>query len=227
MYTEVWLSGPLGGAKKPVHLFAGRVFCACGQKMYVLTKTTKYGCQKCHTKIPIEDLEAVFVEQLKGFVFSPEEVAAHLGQADSEIRSKEEVLDSLRAERDRVVREMEKIHRAYMADAITVDGYGRQYRPLEERLKAIEEELPRLQGEVDYLKIQYLSRDEILAEARDLYSRWPELAIEDRRQIVEAVVDRITIGKDDVEIHLGYLPSPAEVVTKGQRNFRGSWRRPA
>ena len=205
-------------AKKPVHLFAGLVFCFCGQKMYVLTKTTKYGCQKCRNKIPIEDLETVFEEQLKGFFFSPEDIAAHLGQADQEIKAKEETLQTMETERDRVVREMDKVHRAYMSDAITVEGYGRQYRPLEERLKQIEEELPQLQGDVDFLKIQYLSRDEILTEAKDLYSRWSTLAVEDRRQIVEHIVERIVIGKGDVEIHLCYLPSASEVVTKGQHN---------
>ncbi|MBU1702406.1 MAG: recombinase family protein [Candidatus Eisenbacteria bacterium] len=215
-------------SRKPVHLFAGLVFCGCGQKMYVLTKTTKYGCQKCHNKIPVEDLECVFAEQLKGFVFSPEEVAAHLGQADEEIKAKEDTLRALETERDRVVREMDRIYKAYIADEFSVQGFGRQYRPLEERLNQIEVELPQLQGEIDFYTIQYLSRDEILSEARDLYSRWPSLASDDKKQIVEHIVERIVIGKGDIEIHLSYLPSSplfSELVTKEQRNSRDSSRR--
>ncbi len=210
-------------AKKPVHLFTGLVECHCGQKMYVPSNSPKYVCYKCRNKIPVEDLEAVFAEQLQGFVLSPEDVAKHLGQADEAIQAKEEALRALEAERDRVSQEMQKVYRAYIADEISVQGFGRTNRPLDERLKQIEEELPRLQGEVDFLKIQLLSRDEILTEARDLYSRWKTLSPEDQRQIVEHIVESIVIGKGDVEIHLSYLPSRSEAVTERQRNSTDSW----
>jgi site-specific DNA recombinase len=214
--------------KTPVHLFAGLVTCECGSKMYVLTKTTKYGCEKCRNKIPIEDLEAVFAEQLKGFVFSPEEVAAHLAQADEGLKTKEETLRTLETERDRAARDMDRVYKAYVSDEISVQSFGRQYRPLEERLQQIDDEIPQLQGELDFMKIQHLSRDEILTEARDLYSRWPSLAPEERRQIVDAIVERIVIGHGDVEFHLSYLPSSApELVTNRQRNSTDSSRRPA
>ncbi|MFA6198546.1 MAG: recombinase family protein [Patescibacteria group bacterium] len=205
--------------KKTVHLFAGVVFCHCGQKMYALSNSPKYVCQKCRNKIPIDDLEAVFAEQLKGFFLDPQEITQYLGQADETIKTKDEALRALTAKRESLVREMDKIHRAYITDAITVQGYGRQYQPLEERLNQIEEELPRLQGEVDFLKIQLLSSDEILTEAKDLTARWPTLAPEEKRQIVEHVVERITIEKDAVEIHLCYLPTASEIAANGQRNL--------
>jgi hypothetical protein len=87
-------------------------------------------------------------------------------------------------------------------------------------------QLPQLHGELDFLKIQYLSSDEIITEARDLYGRWPQLTPEEKRHIVEHITERITIGKDEVQIDLAYLPSSSEVMAEGQRNFRDSWRRP-
>jgi len=221
-------NGKARPAKRAIHLFTGVVRCHCGGKMAVPSNSPKYICQKCRHKIPTGDLEAVFAEQLQGFVLSPEDVAKHLGQADEEIKAKEDALKTLETERDRVAAEMQKVYRAYVADELTVHAFGQMHRPLEERLKQIQDELPRLQGDLDFRRIQLLSREEILAEARDLYSRWASLSPEEKRQIVETIVESIVIGRGEVDIHLCYLPSSSsEVVADRQHNFRGSWRRPA
>ena len=211
-------------ARKAVHLFTGYVFCHCGHKMYVPSNMPKYVCYRCHTKIAVGDLEAVFHEQLKSFFLSPEDVARHLGQADEEIKAKDERLVSLEAEATKVRQEMDKTYRLYLSDQISPEGFGRTYRPLEERLKGMEEELPRLQGELDFLKVQYLGQDEILAETRDLYDRWPSLAAEEKRAIIEAIVNRIQVGKEVVEIDLSTFPGSSEVAAERQHNARGSSR---
>jgi hypothetical protein len=71
------------------------------------------------------------------------------------------------AERKQVSDEMQKVYRLFVSDKISDDGFALQYRPLEERLKQIQDELPRLQGEVDFKTIQLLSGDQILSEAKD------------------------------------------------------------
>jgi DNA-binding transcriptional regulator YiaG len=200
--------------RQPVHLFAGVVHCTCGQKMYVYSESPKYTSKECRNRIGITDLEAVFQEQLKGFLLSAEDVAAYLSQADEALSGKEEALKKLGREESKVRSEMDRIYRAYVADQISVEGFGRQYRPLEERLKQIEEELPRLQGEVDFMKIQLLSRNEVLSGARDLHARWPQLSPEEKRQIVEAVVEEIRVGKEEVEIDLAYFPALPAVNSK-------------
>jgi site-specific DNA recombinase len=187
--------------------------------MIVPSWSKKYVCPKCRNKVPIEDLEAVFQEQLKQFFLSPEDVANYLGQADEVIRSKEEALESLRAEQERVQRERDRVYRAYVADELPMDAFGKAFRPLEERLKQIGEEMPRLQGEVDFLKIEALSRDEVLSGAQDLASRWPLLAFEEKRAIVEQVVEQVIVGKEDIEIRLLYVPpSPSQATTQRPRN---------
>lgn len=215
-------------AKRPtkttVQLFAGYVHCHCGHVMYVPSNTPKYVCYRCRNKIGVGDLEAVFHEQLREFFLSPDDIAKALGQADEEIKTKEEQLHALEAEIAKVRAEMDKVYHLYVTDEITAAGFGRTYKPLEARHKDMEEELPKLQGSVDFLRVQFLSRDELLAGAKGLYERWPSLSSEEKRGIIEAVVEDIRVGKEEVAIDLAYFPGSSEVVAKGQQNLRDSSR---
>jgi site-specific DNA recombinase len=214
-------------AKKPMHVFTGVVYCHCGQKMYVPSNTPKYVCYECRNKIPLADLEAVFQEQLKNFFLSPTEVARYMEEADKTIKGKRELLESLEKEKRETRQAMDKVMRLYLDDKISKEGFGIEYGPLEKRLKQLEDEIPRLQGEIDFLKIQHLSSDQIFHEAQDLYSRWETLEQEEKRKIVENIVEKILISKDDVTINLCYLPSSSEIMAEKQRGLKGSWRRPA
>lgn len=214
-------------ARKPVHLFTGLVYCTCGQKMYVPSNSPKYICYSCRNKIPVSDLEGVFHEQLKSFFFSSSDITAYLEQADHTIKEKQELLESLATDAQKTQREMDKLYNLYLADEISREGFGSRYHPLEERQKQITDQMPHLQGEIDFLKVQYLSSDEIFTEAKDIYSRWPELEQTEKRKIIENILEKIVIGKDDVSISLCYLPSSAEIMAERQRNVMDSWRLPA
>jgi site-specific DNA recombinase len=172
-------------AKRAVHLFGGLVFCHCGGKMYVPSGNPKYTCQKCRHKIPPDDLEAIFREQLRDFFLSSDDLAQYLEQADEQLVEKRQLLETLESEQTTVQAEMEKVYRLYVSDQISVEGFGRTYKPLEERLKAIDDELPRLQAELDFIRIQNLSRDEIISEAQDLYGRWADLTSEESARLLK------------------------------------------
>ena len=211
-------------AKKAVQLFGGVVYCYCGNKMYVPSNTPKYVCYKCRNKIPVEDLEGVFQEQLRNFFLSPTDITQYLSEADQVIKGKGELLNALENERQRVQQEMDTRYRLYLDNGISSQGFGSRNRPLEERLNQLENQIPELQGEIDFLKIKFLSSDQILTDARDLYGRWPELERQEKRKIVENITEKITIGKDDVTIDLCYLPSSSEIMATGQRDFTDSSR---
>lgn len=195
--------------------------------MYVPSNSPKYICAKCRNKIPVEDLESVFHEQLKGFFFSSDDLAMFLSQADQAIHEKEELLKGLEKEHRQLEAEIDTLFNLHAKGQIPTDGFGKRYQPLFDRQKQIENQVPALQGEIDFLKIQHLSSDEIIREARDFYTRWPDLDKSEKRQVIETITEKITIGSDEVTIDLCYLPTSSELMAAGQRNYRGSSRRPA
>lgn len=195
-------------SRKPVHLFAGYAFCHCDPKakMYVWVNSPKYVCTKCKNKIPINDLEAVYHERLRHFLLSPSEIEAHRQTAKSEIEDTDKLIASSKEELRKLEAEDERLYQLYLAGSLTKEDFGRRHRPLSERRKQLEDELPRLQARIDVLSISTASQDEALYEARDLWSRWENLSSDDKRQTVETITDRIIIGIDDVEIRLLHLP---------------------
>ncbi|MGC3990839.1 MAG: recombinase family protein [Chthoniobacteraceae bacterium] len=198
-------------SKRAVHLFAGFVVCQCGSKMYVPSNSPKYVCAACKMKVASVDLEAIFFDQLSGFLVSPTQIESYLGQAAGALKEKQGLLESRKKEADRVRNEVEKTYRLYLENEITSDAFGRFFKPLEERQKQLEEEIPRIQADMDFLKVNQFSSDQILNDSHGIQSRWPELDSSEKRKIVECITKKIEIGKDEIAIDLCYLPSSVEM----------------
>ena len=215
--------------KKTVQLFAGFTFCGCGTKMYVPSNSPKYVCHSCRNKIPVADLEAIFHEQLRDFVFSQDEITRYLAESDAELKRREELLAVLQAEERKMTAQADKLYDLYQAGAIDKAGFATRHRPIAERLTQLGEEIPRSQAQIDAVRISFLSQEEIIREAQDLYTRWPTLPREEQRQIVEAIVERITIHDGEVAIDLffnpdsGALPESGGGSTPPSSEIDGSW----
>ena len=182
----------------------------------------KYICQKCHNKIPIVDLEAILRDELRGYFAAPERIAEHLQNIDKGLQDKERLLESHKAEVRKLRDDMARTHRLYLDGNLTSQGFGEFYKPAEERLNQLVAELPKLEAQIDHIKVSNLSTEEIIAEAKTLYDRWPELPVDRRRGIVESVVEKITIGNGEIDITLSYLPSSEEMVKSQQALHRPS-----
>ncbi len=211
---------------RPVHIFTGYVLCECGKKMYVPANTPKYICYSCHTKIPVVDLDGIFHEELKSYLLDPAKVDAYLSRASDTVTDQQKLLETLRAELRRVKEEMESAFRLFHANGIDVDGFKARHQPLEERRKQIEAEMPRIEGELAFLKVDGLTAEHIMADAKSFYARWPKMTQDEKRGIVESLVRSIVISKEEIAINLSYAPS-SENMTERQRSARGSWPRPA
>jgi len=202
--------------KTPIHLFSGLAYCSCGNKMYVNARTPKYFCRKCCNKIPIADLETVVRQKLKVFFTQSEQLAEHLQAADRNLAEKTALLEMHQREIQKIKDEVAKTHRLYLDDQISSKGFGDIVKPAEQRLSQLQTELPKLQAEVDFLSVNNLSADEVAREATTLYERWPSLPSEDKRRIIEALVEKVEIGNGKIDITLSYLPTSEELCKSQQ-----------
>ncbi|MDB5904889.1 MAG: Site-specific recombinase [Betaproteobacteria bacterium] len=196
------------------HLFAGLVYCRCGTKMYVPSDSSKYTCQKCRNKMPIADLEAIFEQELTNFVVSPKELTTHLERGKESLQAKQVLVDNLVKDQKRVRTEIESLHDLFQSGAIDKKGFGAKYHQLAERQSQLEDEVPQVEAERDVLKISILSQEEVFTEAKDLFSRWQTLGADEKRRIVETLVDRINVDKEEIEIKVLYSP-PAKTAGGG------------
>ncbi len=204
--------------KAPIHLFSGLAQCSCGHKMYVRTGSPKYICRKCCNKILIVDLENIVHQELKGVFTQPDRVTRHLDAADKNLTEKQSLLDAHQKELQKVRDDMTRTHRMYLEEQITAQGFCDFYKPAEARLNQLVSELPQLQAEVDFLKVNKLSADDVLHEAGTLYDRWPKLPSEDKRKIVECLIEKIVIGDGEIDISLSHMPS-SEQTCKNQQHL--------
>jgi site-specific DNA recombinase len=203
--------------KQTVHLFSGLAVCHCGGKMYVPSNTPKYVCQECRNKIPVVDLEGIFHDELKAYFTNPQAIAQHLTNARQNLTEKEQLLQMQKTEIAKVRDQMKQTHELYLARQISVEGFGDIYKPLEQRLTQLQTELPRLEAEIDAMKINTVSADEVLSEATELYTRWPQLPVENKRKIVEGILEKAVIGPgDEIELTLAYLPTSEEMLHSQQ-----------
>ena len=203
--------------KAPVHLFSGLAFCSCGHKMYVAANSPKYFCRKCSNRIPIVDLENITWQELKVFFGQPKRIAEHLKSADQNLAEKSALLETHQREIQKVRDEMSRTHRLYIQEQITAQGFGDFYNPAEQRLNQLLTELPKLEAKVDFLKVNKLSADDVLHEANTLYERWPSLPSQDKRKIVEALIEKIVIGQGEIDITFSHLPSSEELCKSQQK----------
>ena len=205
--------------KTPKQLFSGLLHCVCGSRMYVTTNSPKYRCDKCSARIPCLDIEHIFLDQLRAYFADPERIAGHIRNAIESAREKTGLLATTATEIAKVKEQMSRTHQLYLAGAASIERFKELNEPLEERLRQLQEERLRLQAEVDVGKADTLSAEAVIEEAVKLQELWPTLDLEKKRQIVQSLVESITVDVPHQRITLRFtcLPSSEETTNTQQR----------
>ncbi len=204
-------------AKKPVHIFAGVAVCECGEKMYVPSNTPKYVCRACRNKISIADLDSIYMDEIKDFSLSPEAIGNYLKSSNDTAAEKERLLAVTRQDLENTDKEIRRTYDLYQKEQIDGDGFAKFYQPLQERRKQLEAAIPRLEAELDILKVESLSAEEIALQAQNLHHRWQAMQPEEKRELIEIITKEIIIGKDEITINYCYAPSSKEMAKRWRR----------
>lgn len=178
----------------------GVTFCACGQQMSIISKSPVYFCRKCRNKIDIADLDTAVQEYLRKLV-SRTGIPQTLSSMEVIIKAREDDLRALQQETAGMSEKMDQVYQAYTDYKISEQDFRQAYRPLEVRLRQLEEETLRVLGHLDSLGNQCRPRDEFLAEARNLSEGWHTLGQDDKRSSIQRLVKRITVDRDRVRIN--------------------------
>jgi site-specific DNA recombinase len=207
MLTEKKLAG-VRQSRTAKTLFGGLCHCQCGGKMYVPSNMKKYVCdvQGCRRKIPIDTLEAIFQSELDTFAFSHETLATFRQRTESEL---EQTVDLIAAQEETsggLDKQIDSLLSLYQGGRLDEEAFSKRYEPLKIRLQELQAEQSKLNQMAHKLTSDLSRGEEALAETQDVAQRYPAMPFADRRRLVETVVERVTVGDDEVEF--GYLFDP-------------------
>ncbi len=215
--------------KEGKHLFSGLLVCSCGSKLYVMPypgmKVPRYVCRECRFKLNEDVLEDHFQKALKTMILRPEELTA-VKDYEADREEKEERLGLLKREIKTVDGKIDTLLDLVGDQTIDRATFTERFMPLKERKEQILDEIPRLQAEIDFAKANSTAKDYLLERATNFASMWPVLNDDEKRRLVQDLVDQIEIGDDSLHFVLSYNPG-LRVIGKDTHNHRGSWRPPA
>jgi site-specific DNA recombinase len=208
--------------KVPVNPFGNRIWCQCGSRMYERTNIGKFFCRACRRKVPVVGLEEFMRKELHRFYGSPQQVAIRLEDAKRNLVETEEALAALQRQIQKVRENMKQTHQLFLDKLITPQGFADLYNPAEQRLNQLLAGLPKLEADVARLRVNHISVEEVVHEARTLYEEWPKLDGDRKRTIIETVFERIEIkdsenGGTKIAIIYSGLPTSEELCKNQQR----------
>lgn len=214
--------------KKSQYLFGGNLVCSCGTKMYVQSysgmKIPRYRCRSCHFKLNEDVLEDHFLKILKTIIVRPEELKTNK-DADGEKREKEGRLELLRKELRKIDLKIDTLVDLVGDQTIDRSTFTERFLPLKERKENIQEEIPRIQAELDYLETSSISKDYLIEQATTFASMWPVLNYTEKTKLIDEMVEKIEVQNDTLHFTLNYIP-PFGTLSKGVHNSRGSSQQP-
>ena len=114
---------------------------------------------------------------------------------------------------------MERLLDLYTAGELPKMGFSKHYNPLHEQAQQLEGQIPKLNSEIKKLHEQMTNGDSAIQEAKQVQARWETMTIQEKRNIVESVLEVIIIGTEEIEVKLKRLPHMVDSLEKSPDSF--------
>ncbi|HEU5229000.1 MAG TPA: recombinase family protein, partial [Ktedonobacteraceae bacterium] len=174
--------------------------------------TISHRDEKCSARsVPVEQLDALVWQDVCEMLTHPDSIAAALYRAQGgqwlpqELQARRE---NLRKARVSLEQQMERLTDAYLANVLQLDEYKRRRLELEQRLSVIAEQRRQLEANVgrhDQLAALVQSIEKFCQRVRQGLS---EATFEQKRQLIELLIDRVVVTGEEVEIRYVIPTSP-------------------
>jgi hypothetical protein len=128
------------------------------------------------------------------------------------------LLETNKSEVAKLKEQITRTHQLYLDQSIDSAGFKERYTPQQERVRQLQEDAFRIQCGLDLCRINSLSTETVVSEALDLQKRWPNLETEEKRRVVESIVESIVVDKEaqEIEITLSCIPTFGETANSQQ-----------
>lgn len=197
---------PAGGNHRST-LLGGLLFCArCGARygkrnsgnyQYIVPTYCCYSRMKsvkkmvrdpeCKNKIyHVDDLDKIILGEIEKLSIEPERITEE-SNTDEKIRL-------LQAEKNRIDSQISRFLDLYGLGSFTVEQLDEKIRPLEERRAAIQQEISRLD-------LQPMQQADALSVLDTFHAIMENGTLDDKRDLVQALISRIDIDGEDITIH--------------------------
>ncbi len=201
------------------YLLAGLVKCECGTAMYVFSTAKKFTCKRCKNNVKVSDMDDVYQQVLKGYL-NDVQPQMYVEELEADIRVKESLLTATTKKRNQLRKKMDELVPLRISGDLDKEHFAAIYQPLVTQVHQLDRSIPELQGEIDFRRVQLTSVDHVLKEAKGLYEAWSNMLFSQKRPIVEAITEYITIGKETIDVGIYHLSSSSRLTS--QHEFRGS-----
>ncbi|GHO79175.1 DNA recombinase [Ktedonobacter sp. SOSP1-85] len=172
--------------------------------------------EKCPARsIPVEQLDELVWQDVYEMLTHSDTIATALYRAQGGLWLPQELQarrENLRKARVSLEQQMERLTDAYLANVLQLEEYKRRRLELEQRLSVIAEQKRQLEanvGQHDQLAGMVQS---IEAFCQRVQQGINEATFEQKRQLIELLIDRVVVTGDEVEIRY-VIPTSSKSVT--------------
>ena len=193
-----------------------------GRRRYRCTSRNRwFNAQSCDSPSRLADaLEALVWETVTGALRQPALLASHLetyrtklGVTDVEVRSEAAHLDRQLAA---LARQEQKLLELFLGDAVDSPAARTKLGEIATRRQALQARTVEIRARLVRADAEAARQDAVARYCRRALRGLKALTAEGRRQLLLALVDRVVVGEDQLEIH-GVLPGRVVAGTKPLR----------